>query len=170
MSNLNGSILGSEVYQKIASMSDVVDHRQPRKPIQFKVVNLDGSVEDSVPSEKVVRAIPLVKPENKERIAEERVIQPSAPQSFSPNRMVTFISEVVDMDIPCFEVVKDEENGFLSLVIQDSVKLKLSTSQKVHIRIKGVEGFYWFTGISFPITLLGATALVFGKDNDEQRI
>lgn len=85
----------------------------------------------------------------------------------SPQLKVDFVGEVMDMEIPCFEIVSDEENQLLSLVIKSDQKLKLKSEQKVVIRIDGVEGFYWFTGIVVPITVIGATALVFGVNQKD---
>lgn len=85
----------------------------------------------------------------------------------APKLKVDFVGEVMDMEIPCFEVISDEENQLLSLVIKSDQKLKLKPEQKVVIRIDGVEGFYWFTGIVVPITVIGATALVFGVNQKD---
>jgi hypothetical protein len=84
---------------------------------------------------------------------------PPAPQS-----QVTFVGEIADTEIPCFDVSIDQENGFLGLIIKADQRLKLKADQRVTIRINDAEGIYWFTGISVPITVLGATALVFGID------
>jgi hypothetical protein len=83
-----------------------------------------------------------------------------------PQKSAVFVSDLMDLEVPCFEINLDKENGFLSLVIQGGLKLKLTASQKVQIRIDGVTDHYWFTGISVPATVFGITTIVFGKDSE----
>lgn len=211
---------GSADYQAFAAISDIADHRTPRKKIVFRAIDLSGGIPTPLaPLGSSNPATPLVEIVQQKVSAPQipkmeltapsalRQEPPPAPAQFvegapvsqvpaaptppviettslparaeavspparteiirvptipEPQKSVVFVGDVMDMTIPCFDVSLDEANGFLGLVVKVDQPLKLKSEQKVVIRANNIEGIYWFTGISVPITVLGATALVFG--------
>lgn len=77
---------------------------------------------------------------------------------------VVFVNELVDLAVGCLEVTFLPDIGMLALVIPDNVILKLQVGQNVMIRHSGQEQLYWFTGLSIPITVVGARLIVFGNN------
>lgn len=101
---------------------------------------------------------------------------PVAPPFPPPPRFkVEFVSDIVDLVVPCHEMSWVPESGMLSLVVPAEVKLKLSIDRAVTIRCPKEMGalsgerVYWFTGIAIPVRIVKAVVLVFGLQLDNDR-
>ena len=98
----------------------------------------------------------------------------SPPTKAVPLLVVEFVSDIVDLPVPCFEASWIAETRMLALVVPNTTRLKLSVGQSITVRCpaqKGLpegEGVYWFTGLTIPIKVMEATLLVFGAENKEE--
>ncbi len=184
-------------------MPDIVDHEvimansRKKKPLAFvrdddsglppvgvggvKAPPLAGDNEESVaapvvtqmPLVAIEESLPDLTPAPQPGPSIPPVLPPPAPFPPPPRFKVEFVSDIIDLPVPCHEISWVPESGMLSLVVPEEIKLKLLINQSVTIRCPremgalGGERVYWFTGIAIPVRIVKAVVLVFGLQADE---
>lgn len=129
-----------------------------------------------------VTSVPAAKPAEEARGSQ--VVDPApgpsvvevstgSPKKAAPKHIAVFVNDVMDLEVPCWEISWSPDAGFLSLIIPVSSKLKLAADQEVRIRVPSYvgapedEAVYWFTGVKVSVSVYEANLYLFGKKSNE---